>query len=143
MKALQIPNVLLIMAISPAVMAHVKEENYSSQKEAIGSVAKADGFIPDWLPVAAADIHFARNAHNTDFLLRFRLPQGEALNLPSGCQATTSASAGKSPFKRTWWPNDLPQATPATVKYKYFACGTNTVAVVLEDGTQVFVWRSQ
>lgn len=134
--------VVAMLGTGATARAHVVETTYESLADAKLKGAVSDGLVPAWVPAAATMLQEARNAHNRDFLLRMTLPAGVKPSLPSTCKRV-SESTLQLPFKRAWWPKELPGGDQANPRYLVFACDDVYAGHLANSPTALYIWRKE
>ena len=118
------------------------EASYSSLAEAKEAGAVSRGWIPGWLPQATTKIREVHNLDTNQSMVRFELSQGTCLEVPKSCKPVNPDHAPQPPFRRPWWPGDVPSTGPTSSQYTFFACGDEYVAYSSVSG-HGFVWRAK
>jgi hypothetical protein len=98
--------------------------------------------VPAWLPALATEIRTAHNIDNNYYMVSFKLPKGTQLSLPTECTQVPPRSPKEPPFKRPWWPGDVPANGWSTHRHAFAACRGYFVAHSASLG-EGFVWSSQ
>ena len=106
------------------------EEVYASYEEAVGDGAIERGWIPEWLPQTAVDIHEKHDLDRNHSILMF--DAGSSFVMPEGCEP--AAGAAEASLSASWWPDSEVSELPA------YDCGGGLLAVG-ESGSQVYFWR--
>ena len=120
----------------------VREARYSTAADARAAGAVDRGWIPDWLPSQAHEIHEVHDLDTNQSALRFEVPPGNSLPPPPECRAVPFGRVRMPPFERAWWPAPSDLAT----RFRLLRCppqgpgGAVYLARSL-DGRTVLHWR--
>ena len=140
------PSVLTLLLVGTvfalAACAETMEASYATVAEAEAAGAIAKGWVPDWLPPSATSIREAHNLDTNNFMVRFAVPKGTDFQLPSACKPVALNVPTKPPFRRSWWPSDVPASGLATHRHSFFGCNRTFVAYSVAQG-EGFVWRAE
>lgn len=74
-----------------------------AQAERVGAIEA--GWIPDWIPGGATDIHEVHDLDTNESMLAFKLPADAPWPLPSHCRPVAHDEIGPPRFSRSWWPS--------------------------------------
>ena len=118
------------------------EARYSTLAEARASGAVSRGWIPEWLPLGSTNIREVHNLDTNNFMVRFEFPRGAPLELPRACVPVAPDKPPKPPFRRAWWPSDVPPSGLATHRYAFFGCESTFVAYASASG-EGLVWQAK
>ena len=122
--------------------AETFEVSYSTFAEAQSKGAVVAGWVPAWLPRATTGIREVHNLDTNRFMLAFLVPKGTQLSLPAGCAQVSPRTPKEPPFKRSWWPGDVPADGLSTHRHAFFACDGYFVAHAASLG-EGYVWSSE
>jgi hypothetical protein len=136
------PCVLAAASVVLAACAETVDESYATFADAQAAGAVVRGWVPEWLPVSASNIREAHNLDTNSFMVRFAVPKGTDLQLPKACEPVALNVPPSPPFRRTWWPSDVPATSLATHRHAFFGCGNSFVAFSAAQG-EGFVWRTE
>jgi hypothetical protein len=117
------------------------DASYSTFPEAQSKGAVVAGWVPEWLPPAATGIREVHNIDTNRFMLAFYVPTGTQLSLPAGCAPVAPRAPNGPPFKRAWWPSDVPADGVSTHRHSFFACPSYFVAHSSSLG-EGYVWSA-
>jgi hypothetical protein len=144
-----IASVLLAGCSDDVVYRH-----YPSHAAALAAGEQQRGWLPEWVPGTASDLHLQYDLDTNEWWLRFHLPVAAARDsLKSQLQATDAASVRVSkPWPRSrWWFDALVQQQPANdaaLNAQLFrrCCDAvhRTVVLAFDRNTPtVYVWTQQ
>jgi hypothetical protein len=141
MNTVHAPPGILIAAflVGLAACSETFDTTYKSYSEAVSAGAVSRGWVPNWLPEQASDILEVHNIDSNAVMLRFSYPETVTVALPANCRRTTLAEVTAPPFKRSWWPADVPEGNSSTPKHEYWNCANQHV-VILARQRQGLVW---
>jgi hypothetical protein len=131
--------VSLAASLASLGCAETIDSTYATFAEAQRIGAVTAGWVPAWLPPSATSIREVHNIDTNAFMLTFAVAKGTQLSLPAGCGQVAPSSPARPPFKRDWWPSDVPANNLATHRHSFFACGGHFVAYSSAMG-EGFVW---
>jgi hypothetical protein len=97
------------------------------------------GWIPDWLPASAHDIHERHDIASNQSLLAFSFDAADDPVLSPSCTQVQPDALGRVPFNASWWPNDVPPSPFVTPRHAYYRCQDGAFAAV--SNTQLYRWR--
>ena len=137
-----VPIVLFAMVMAACTKDEVLDASYESRAEAEAAGAIARGWIPEWLPANASDIHEVHDLDTNEGALAFSLPPGANWRPPSACRTAQGGEFSEPRFSRDWIPKLDASAA-------YFSCpgeqaeGTPLLEAVAvqPDGQRVLYWR--
>jgi hypothetical protein len=135
-------SLIVATTFALAACAETYEASYATTEEAQSAGAVARGWVPKWLPANATSIREVHNLDTNNFMLRFAVPKGTALQPPKPCERVALDVPSKPPFRRAWWPSDVPASGLATHRHVFFGCDRTFVAYSAAQG-EGFVWRAE
>jgi hypothetical protein len=137
-----LPSLVLLAPLFAALgCAETLDTTYATFAEAQRQGAVTAGWVPAWLPPSATHIREVHNIDPNAFMLAFTVAKDTQLALPVGCTQVGPRSPGKPPFKRDWWPADVPASSLATHRHSFFSCGGDSLAYSSAIG-EGFVWNA-
>jgi hypothetical protein len=95
---------------------------YTDDAAARRAGAVERGWIPDWLPKGAHDIHEAHDIDTSRSVLTFVFDSAAGPALDRSCTQVQPAAVRAVPFKTSWWPNDVPPSSFTTPRHAYYQC---------------------
>jgi len=115
---------------------------YPTYRDAVRDDAMARGWIPEWFPSRAADIHEIHDSDTNQSMLAFQYDDGDELELEGRCEAIDPAGIPGPAFEASWWPSDIPPTPLEAQLYRYYECedGGAYLAVSLLS-EEAFYWR--
>ena len=75
---------LPIFLLAACQLSETPESSFANYKEAVASGLIERGWIPDWLPETAVNIHEVHNLDNNASILLF--DAGAEFSVPAGCE---------------------------------------------------------
>ena len=118
------------------------DASYATTSAALADGAVERGWIPEWIPSSATDIHEVHNLDSNQSALSFTLPEA-AWRPPASCRRTDSGEFSEPAFDRPW----LPSSQDMAVAYDFYICPSDVVGHMLEavavqrSGKHVLHWR--
>jgi hypothetical protein len=104
-----------------------------------GAVAR--GWIPDWLPKGAHDIHELHDIDTNRSLLAFSFDPTSGPVLTPTCVEIQREELKPVPFTASWWPNDVPPSPFVTHRHAYYKCQDGAYLAVSDKDGQLYHWR--
>ena len=135
-KRFTLPVIALLFVLLPVFLlaacqlSETPESSFANYKEAVASGLIERGWIPDWLPETAVNIHEVHNLDNNASILLF--DAGVEFSVPAGCEPTTNPP--ETTLKESWWSQSFSSDWPV------YDCGNGYLAVD-ETGMRVYFWR--
>lgn len=88
--------------------------HYSNHAAAVAAGEVQRGWLPEWIPSTASDLHLQNDLDSNEWWLRFQLPVATRDSLKTHLEAADAASVHVSrPWRATWWFEGLIQKEPA------------------------------
>ena len=106
------------------------EEAYAGYSEAADGGAIERGWIPEWLPETAVNIHEKHDLDRNTSILVFDV--GGSFVIPEGCKP--AATTSKASLSAGWWP------VAEVAELPVHDCGSGLLAVD-EAGMRIYYWR--
>jgi hypothetical protein len=97
-------RVILVLLLFAAGCKESFESNYPTYDAAIADGAVKRGWLPDWLPKSATDIHEWHNIDTNATIASFAYGQAEPSVFLAGCHPETQTRRNHG--RASWWPND-------------------------------------
>jgi hypothetical protein len=92
----------------------VVHRQYPTYAGAVAAGELARGWLPEWIPSSASDLHLQSDLDSNEWWLRFQLPGAARDSLKSRLEAVDAASVRVSkPSRAAWWFDGLIQNEPA------------------------------
>lgn len=118
------------------------EVYYPTFKEAVSDGAVARGWIPEWLPKSAVEIHERHNLDTNRSMLAFRFDGTEKIEFGATCERIEPVKAREPTFKVPWWPEDVPPNKLSTHRHSFYSCeGGEAFLAISEELGESFYWR--
>lgn len=127
---LAILALLFALLLAACQLSETPESSFANYKETVASGLIERGWIPDWLPETAVNIHEKHDLDNNASILLF--DPGAEFSVPAGCDPATNPP--QATLKESWWPQSFSDDWPA------YDCGNEYLAVD-EAGMRVYFWR--
>jgi hypothetical protein len=110
--------VALFVVIASAVLAACSDEvvyrHYATHAAALAAGEGQRGWLPEWVPSTASDVHLESDVDSNEWWLRFRLPARARDSLKSQFEAIDAANVRVSrPWHAEWWFEGLVQKEPS------------------------------
>lgn len=125
----------------------VMDVEFPSYAEAKRNSAIELGWVPDWIPASSTALHEAHGLNTTKSMMNFSFPPKTELRLPPSCHHLNDASTvPPPPFRRAWWPADLPSSSSTASPIVYWQCGLKTSPwyTAVDTASYVgYVWDSR
>ncbi|MCB1590594.1 MAG: hypothetical protein KDI56_16905 [Xanthomonadales bacterium] len=132
--------VLALAWILTACELETLESSWATRAEAVAAGGVEKGWIPDWVPAAAVNIREIHNLDSNEQSLRFELPDGSLLTLPSGCRAIDSSQMLGEHFQPHWWPSPSELASLYTIYHCPPLSTRTTHLAIARTGSPVLYW---
>ncbi|WP_303635748.1 hypothetical protein [Stenotrophomonas tuberculopleuritidis] len=120
----------------------VMDSSFDTLQEAIDSDMVNKGWIPDWVPQEATDLHEVHDLDSNTSALAFTKPRAVPLELPTDCRATAIGNSDPVAFDRYWWPGK----ETFHRSYRIFRCapasGKSIFVAVSRSEDRVLFWRT-
>lgn len=120
----------------------VMDSSFDTLQQAIDADMVNKGWIPDWVPQEATDLHEVHDLDSNTSALAFTKPSVVLLKLPADCQATASGDSDPVAFDRYWWPGE----GTLNGSYRVFRCtpefGKSVFVAVSRNEDRVLFWRA-
>jgi hypothetical protein len=108
-----IPVLSALVALA-ACSDEVVYRHYPTYAAAIAAGEQDRGWLPEWVPSTASDLHLQSDLDSNDWWLRFHLPVSARDSLQGELEAADAATIRMSrPWRAAWWFNGLVQKEPA------------------------------
>jgi hypothetical protein len=143
MARLQLLALTVMSTVVCSCTNDVLDASYATQADAIAAGAVKRGWIPNWIPPVATQLHEVHKVDTNQSALRFNLPPGSAWKPPKDCQSAVAGQFSEPAFSRDWIP-DIEHG------YDLYTCPSGLVAAqphlfagvaVHKSGQHVFHWR--
>jgi hypothetical protein len=105
---------ILVLALLGCQEAY--ESHYPDRAAAVADGAIARGWLPEWLPQTATDIHEWHDLDTNSSKASFRYEAGDAPKLPLGCQASSVV------------PEEAAEARASGQSFESYACPDQATA---------------
>jgi len=113
---------------------------YSNYKKVVEDGAIERGWIPEWLPKFAYNIHESHDLDTNQSILYWK--NESKWKKPSICSQIGPRKAPRSFIIKSWWPTDVPATKYATHRHVFFECGNNSyLAYEPNSNNEVYYWR--
>ena len=122
---------LTMMMLTACQFSETPESTFADYEKTAVSGLIDRGWIPDWLPVTAVNIHEKHDLDTNASILTFET--GAAFAAPIGCEPTTNSPAAA--FEASWWPQVMEES------WSLYECGDQTYLAVETAETAVYFWR--
>jgi hypothetical protein len=133
---------LIAVTFALAACTETIEASYATFAEAEAAGAITKGWVPHWLPPSTTGIREVHNLDTNRFMLRFAVPKGTDVRLPERCKQVALNVPTKPPFRRSWWPSDVPASGLATHRHSFFGCNGTFIAYSVAQA-EGFVWSAE
>jgi hypothetical protein len=110
-----------------AACSETFDSTYATFSEAQREGATIRGWVPAWLPPNATNIREVHDIDTNRFMLGFTVAKRPKVTLPNDCVRIGPRAAAKPPFRRQWWPSDVPANPLATHRHSFFKCNDRFV----------------
>jgi len=124
-------SLLFLMGLVACFPGETIESTYEILDEAVAAGAVERGWVPEWLPDAAVNLHEKHNLDSNASILRFSLSLTD-FAIPLDCQETTDPPSAT--ITADWWPADLHRT------HRAFTCADGYLATDEENGF-VYLWH--
>jgi hypothetical protein len=107
---------LIIVLCAPLAACgdEVIYRRYATQAAAVAAGEQERGWLPEWVPSTASDLHLESDLDSNEWWLRFHLPVFARDSLQSELESIDVAHVRVSkPWQRGWWFEGLIQKEPA------------------------------
>ena len=132
---------LIAIGAVVAACSERREVFYADESAARQDGAIERGWIPEWLPKTARQIHEIHDLDTNRSMLAFSFSPAEAPELARQCDQVGRDRLEPAPFATAWWPEDVPPSPVVTHRHIYYKCsGGAYVAVSPRDG-EMYYWR--
>ena len=106
--------ILLPCLLAPACVGEVVHRQYPTCAAAVAAGEQTRGWLPEWVPNTASDLHLQSDLDSNEWWLRFRLPGAARDSLKSRLTPADPTSVRPSkPGGAAWWFEGLVQNEPA------------------------------
>jgi hypothetical protein len=122
--------------------AETADSFYGSYAAAVEAGAVRAGWVPEWLPDSAREIHEVHNIDTNARMLAVELPASATLHLPADCKAIEPSASPSPRFTRSWWPAGVPERAGSFPRHAYWQCKRQFVAKA-PTGTRLLVWAEE
>lgn len=135
---------ILLLTVCTTLIACglVMDSSFDTLQQAIDADMVNKGWIPDWVPHEATDLHEVHDLDSNTSALAFTKPGVVPLKLPADCQATAFGDSDPVAFDRDWWPGE----GTLNVSYRIFRCtpdlGKSVFVAVSRYEDRVLFWRA-
>jgi hypothetical protein len=124
-------SLLFMIGLAACFLSETIESTYENIDEAVTAGAVERGWVPEWLPDTAVNLHEKHDLDSNASILRFSLSLTD-FAIPLDCQETTVPPSAT--ITADWWPADLHRTRRA------FTCADGYLATDEENG-YVYLWR--
>jgi hypothetical protein len=114
---------------------------YAHAIEARAAGAVDQGWIPDWMPKSARAIHEIHDLDTSRSMLTFLFEPVDPPQLPASCGQVPPEGISAPPFRRSWWPDDVPPTSSPGDRHVYYRCSDGAYVAVASKEGRVFHWR--
>jgi hypothetical protein len=98
----------------PACSDEVVYRHYPTHAGAIAAGEQQRGWLPEWVPSTASDLHLQSDLDSNEWWLRFHLPVSVRDSMKGQLEAADAATIHISrPWRASWWFDGLIQREPA------------------------------
>jgi hypothetical protein len=119
---------------------------FPSYSAASDAGAFSRGWVPDWIPKSATEIYETHNLDTNLFMVKFLFPKQIDFTLPTSCKSIAPTLPPSPPFKRKWWPSDVPALEFTTLRHAFYLCkGENAnkeYVAISSKLSEVYIWQS-
>ena len=122
---------LLVFLLGACQFSETPEGNYADYKETAVSGLIEKGWIPDWLPQTAVNIHEKHDLDTNASILFFEA--GAEFSVPAECEPTSNPPAAA--FEESWWPQSV------EASWSLYECGDQYYLAVDTAEMDVCFWR--
>ncbi|MCD4754147.1 MAG: hypothetical protein K8R40_13840 [Anaerolineaceae bacterium] len=122
----------MALQIAARFLSDYEEYTYKTYADALSAGAIDRGWIPDFIPETAKDIHLGYNIDTNDIALTFNKGSADLTEVP-GC--TPTKNQGSHSMNPKWW-SDSFYDDPTT---RFFQCDSETWLAINEDA--VWYWN--
>jgi len=142
MERLSTAMLALGIAITANSCNERPEVSYPDRTAAEAAGAVSRGWIPEWIPKSARQIHEMHDVDTNTSILAFRFDGNEAIDLTRVCEQVSRKELPAVPLRASWWPNDVPPSDLATHRHVYYSCdsGEAYLAISTQQG-EAYYWR--
>ena len=131
-----------IVVAAAIACSEQREASYADRTMAEQAGAIRQGWIPDWLPASAREIRELHNLDTNQSMLSFHYDPNDRLAIPSSCSPVRPSEVSPTPFRVSWWPNDVPPSRFVTHRHAFFACETGRAFLAVSAGQgEAHYWR--
>jgi hypothetical protein len=124
-------SLLFMIGLVACFPSETIESTYENFDEAVTAGAVERGWVPEWLPDGAVNLHEKHDLDRNASILRFSLSLTD-FAIPLDCQETTDPPSAT--ITADWWPADLHRT------HRAFTCNDGYLATDEENGT-ICLWR--
>jgi hypothetical protein len=108
--------------------------------QAAGSAGAIErGWIPEWAPRSSVELYQAHDADSNESMLAARYDPGERIEWGRSCEPVDPYEPPQPPFRRKWWPSDVPASRWSTPRHTFLRCGEHSFAAFGQGG--FYYWR--
>ncbi len=134
--------VLCCALLAGCIAGETPQAAYPDLPAAVADGAVARGWIPDWLPADATDLHEIHDLDNNHSALRFQTDMQAPWAPPPSCRAIDAGQLTPSSLQVASWPS------PASLRkgYRLYQCAedgaaTRAFLAIAGDGRHALYWR--
>jgi len=139
MRSIFAPCAVLLMGVVVASCGERAEVFYADAGAARRDGAVERGWIPEWLPKSAREIHELHDIDTNQILLAFSFDPVDRPGLAPSCSQVRPDALRPVAFRASWWPSDVPPSSFVTPRHAYYQCKSGGY-VAVSDG-QLYYWR--
>jgi hypothetical protein len=122
---------LFLMGLVACFPGETIESTYENLNEAVAAGAVERGWVPEWLPDGAVNLHEKHDLDSNASILRFSVALTD-FAIPLDCQGT--ADPPSATITADWWPANLHRT------HRAFTCADGQLVIEEENGT-IYFWR--
>lgn len=139
-------GLLVLLVLSTCEKMETKETKYANY-EAVRKAGEIDrGWIPEFLPLSAKNIHERHNIDTNEVWLFFNFNYSTDIeNLGKSCKQVTSHNIVFPRYPGGWWPKELTRRTEDTQStdrdYEYYRCEDDGIIAIDSKNGKAFYWH--
>lgn len=132
-------SVVLLGIVVLAGCADTTDSTYRDLQAVRASGVIDQGWIPEWIPVSAVELYESHDADSGESMLTARYDENEPIEWSEACEQVSPFEPPQPPFRRKWWPSDVPASRWSAPRHVFLRCGDYAFAAFGEG--RFYYWR--
>jgi hypothetical protein len=133
----RVPLIVSVMTLTGC--GETLDTTYADFQLARAEGAVERGWIPGWTPRTAVNIFESHKIDTGESMLAASYDESERLDWRENCEQVGPFDLPQPPFRRDWWPSDVPASAFSTYRHVFLQCGDASYAAFGQG--EFYYWR--